>query len=303
MRRLLAAALVLSFAGSAGAWVRSRTEKGTPVFWPASCVFIVPDEAGSLDMPLETVLQVIDRTIANWQTPSLGRAYLRLQREAPAKKETLYDKTHVIKFRDGSRFCRPADGGKEEVCYSAQATAITTIFYNSAPGKPADGTILDADIELNQVNFTFVNLPAATQARPGTSRADLENTLTHELGHLQGLDHICRDSATLGDPVDGNGQPIPDCIEVRQNPVKFRELLEATMYNFTESAAEIKKRTPEADDQNALSAVYPTDKDPKQCKRPGEGGCAVGGRGDKGAWALAGLALLAWWGRRRLRFG
>ena len=75
------------------------------------------------------------------------------------------------------------------------ATGITTVFYVDH-GEPDDGTILDADVELNDINFTFVVEPTTQQPRAGTEVSDLENTLTHELGHVLGLDHTCANAAT-----------------------------------------------------------------------------------------------------------
>ena len=76
-------------------------------------------------------------------------------------------------------------------CYDPSATAITTVSYVNKAGDPNDGQIIDADIELNAVNNHFFNKdvdPTPTDRNP----ADLWNTLTHEMGHMQGLDHTCR---------------------------------------------------------------------------------------------------------------
>ena len=38
------------------------------IAWPGSCVYLSPTSAGSPDLPLDVVLQVITKSIANWQT-------------------------------------------------------------------------------------------------------------------------------------------------------------------------------------------------------------------------------------------
>ncbi len=175
------------------------------------------------------------------------------------------------------------------MCYSAQAAAITTIFYQ------ADGTIVDADVELNQCNFTFVWLPSNTVARDmgcgmpeQTMNSDLENTLTHELGHLQGLDHTCWDHVTATAPLDDMGNPIPDCSDVLSHNVpadEYQRIVQATMFNFA-SPGETIKRMPKTDDVNGICGIYPKAKDPMSCMRPPpvDNGCAIGARAGAGGF-------------------
>jgi MYXO-CTERM domain-containing protein len=63
--------------------------------------------------------------------------------------------------------------------------ALTTVTYDALTGH-----ILDADIELNAQENIFT---------VGDSRvvADLRSTLTHEIGHLLGLDHSEQPEATM----------------------------------------------------------------------------------------------------------
>lgn len=62
------------------------------------------------------------------------------------------------------------------------ALAITTVTFDNTTGR-----LVDADIEVNDSSFDF------TACDPGEAGCDvafdLENTLTHELGHVIGLDH------------------------------------------------------------------------------------------------------------------
>ena len=220
------------------------------------------------------------------------------------------DYKNVVKVRTGdpaagARFCRPAsteDGGYStgEVCYSSSATAITTVFYTSNPGKSNDGAIWDADIELNDIDFTFILAPTTIPpiARPNTTLADLENTLTHELGHFQGLDHTCWDHQSATAPLDGNGHPIPDCADVtptcRIDANTCKTITTATMFNYAKPGETI-KRSPEADDVAGICAIYPKLEDPMSCMRaiPGamQKGCSLSRTplGDSEAWGV-GLA-------------
>jgi hypothetical protein len=96
-----------------------------------------------------------------------------------------------------------------------------------------DGAIVDADIEINGVNFS-ISVNGVTLGVTGCD-AELANTLTHELGHLHGLEHTC---LATGDPqrVDGNGSAVPSCSDQNLPPA----ITEATMYPF-QDCGETKK--------------------------------------------------------------
>jgi MYXO-CTERM domain-containing protein len=67
------------------------------------------------------------------------------------------------------------------------ALAITTIVYRTSTGQ-----ILDADIDVNGVDFTWTVTSDEVEALN-----DVQNTLTHELGHLIGFAHSPDPSTTM----------------------------------------------------------------------------------------------------------
>jgi len=307
VKRALAAAFVLvAMAATASAFVRSRTAKGIPVAWSGSCAYVTPDSAGTPDLPSDQLFAVVQQSMANWTNAVGGQAYLKLVYQAPMPLEAHLDGVNTVKFRT-DRWCHPDDAQQKNVCYSSAAAGITTVFFVQ-DGSDKAGTILDADIELNDLNFTFAVLPTTAQPRSGTSFADLENTLTHELGHLQGLDHTCKDSATPPQEVDDSGNPPPDCDSLSSLPLADQVKIKlATMYNFA-MPGEISKRSPEADDVAGIANAYPPANDPSSCKPTDlnafkTGGCTIGGRASRSLAAIAVLlgALLALVLRRRLR--
>lgn len=291
---MIAASLLVASA-DADAYVRSRTPKGVPVTWPGSCVFIQPDADGSPDLPSDQVFQVVQKCIANWQDATAGVSYLELMYDQPAKLEAHLDGINTIKFRT-DHWCHPNDAQQNNVCYAPEAAGITTVFY-VPDGHQDAGTIIDADVELNDINFTFAILPTTTQPRPNTALADLENTLTHELGHVQGLDHTCKDDATPPSEVDENGNPPPDCTKLYfLSPAEQIKIRDATMFNSA-GPGETKKRSPEADDVAGIVADYPSAGDPQRCEHTDPNkykthGCAYAGRAPGGI-GLRGLLLLA----------
>ena len=308
MTRAPAGALlaILLTTTSASAYVRSRTAKGVPVSWSTSCAFVTPDSAGTPDLPNDMTFAVIMKSMANWTNAVGDQAYLKLVYADPMPLEAHLDGVNTVKFRT-DRWCHPNDAQQKDVCYSSAAAGITTVFFVQ-DGSDHAGTILDADIELNDINFTFAVLPTTGQPRMGTSFADLENTLTHELGHLQGLDHTCADAATPPQEVDDTGSPPPSCDNLNSLPLTEQvKLTLATMDNFA-MPGEISKRSPEADDVAGIAGAYPPASDPGSCKPTDPnsfktGGCSIGGATRRSLAAIAVLlgALLALVLRRGLR--
>ena len=119
-------------------------------------------------------------------------------------------------------------------CFShgAEVIALTTTTY-----QPGDGTLLDADIELNnapadQGGFDFSAEPVTPL--PGTM--DIENTVTHEAGHSIGLAHNCGFAGA------------PACTPILETGVMYANSV----------LGETIKRTLKQDDINAICHVYPT---------------------------------------------
>jgi hypothetical protein len=303
VRRALVVALV-ALSLPASAYVRSRTEKGIAVSWSGSCAYVTPDSAGTPDLPADQVFAVVQKSLTNWTNAIGDQAYLKLIYADPAPMEAHLDGVNVVKFRTDT-WCHPNDAQQNNVCYSPAAAGITTVFFVQ-DGSSRAGTILDADIELNDINFTFAVLPTTAQPRTGTTFADLENTLTHELGHLQGLDHTCKDQATPPQEIDDAGNAPPDCTTLNTLPLAEQTKIRlATMYNFA-SPGEISKRSPETDDVGGIAEAYPPGSDPNSCKTTDlnafkTGGCSVAGGRTRSLAALALLfgALVALVARRR----
>lgn len=276
-----------------GPYVRTVTNKSRkPLRWAKGCVEVAYASEGTSHIPGDEERAVIEAVFAAWNTGVGGCAYLSLaSRGAVDAEVTRSDFLSIVKFRD-DRWCRPAVDGYPERCHSHAAAAVTTAVFVDDPDSERDGELVDADIEMNGVDYAI----AVNGQSLGTAscQADLANTLTHEVGHLLGLEHTCR---VASDPprVDGNGAPVPLCTATSDPAI-----LDATMYPFQE-CGETSKASLTPDDTAAICAVYPTAAGPLACEPPDElaGGCCATGTDGRGSVALA--ALLAVVLRRRRR--
>lgn len=309
------------------AYVRSYTLEGChPVFWNLRCVHLTADSDGVRDMPLADVENTIRTSINSWMTLTKASSFLELTYlPANGRRETVAtDKLQVIKFRS-TTWGRPATDKNPAVTYDPAAAAITTVTYINKPtDATADGRIVDADIELNAVNNYFYNVDQAANPVTGSRKAtDLWNTLTHEIGHLMGLEHTCK---RTGDSMpactrDGAGSTVISCGVVeagRQTNQAYQAIYDTTMYP-TADPKEVKKRQPKADDVSGIVNTYPSAMNPNTCTVPdaysaGQAtGCSMNSPGipttgaQPGALAAVGalstLALLALLRRRRQRIG
>jgi hypothetical protein len=156
--------------------------------------------------------------------------------------------------------------------------ALTTTAY-----RPQSGELYDADVELNDVGFRFVDASLSCSADSGAM--DLENTLVHELGHTIGLDHP-------------------------PSEVRFEG---STMYASAEPC-ETQKRTLADDDAAGICSIYPAGRPAQPCFGPEkvtfevvdttvDGGCGVVGVRRDGALAAGALLALVMRRRRARRPG
>ncbi len=286
----IALALPLTAAHPAAAYVLSVTSGCNPFHWAQTCVIVTADSVGVPDMPLADVERVAGEAVQGWSSDGNGTSFLRMTYLAAASpRETVVDGWQVIKFRAG-RWCRPADASDPEICYDPGSAALTTVSYVSDHKNPKnDGRILDADIELNAVNNYFYDAGPLSDAGttrpppsdPGTRKPlDLWDTLSHELGHLQGLDHTCTGWPGTDLPScsrDGTGQPVVTCAAVEKDHTTdplLGAIYATTMYPSAK-ANDIVKRTPKPDDMAGIAALYPIGMDPNLCGPAGTNGASV----------------------------
>jgi hypothetical protein len=264
------------------------TKAGHYLYWESGCVFVTIDADGTKEVAGDTEFGVIQQSIDSWNNGVASCSYMEIINAGRKAMEVGRDNTNLVKFRD-TTWCRPATKDDPMRCHPDTAAGITTATYVDDSGSSRDGAIVDADIELNGENFAI----AVNGQTLGTESclSELQNTLTHEIGHLLGLEHTC---LAPGDPprVDDQGNEVPVC------SLATTAQKNATMFNF-QDCGEKTKETLEQDDIAGVCGVYPTAKDPGTCEPVGDdGGCCNTGTGPVGPLVLFGFLFVSWRRRR-----
>jgi hypothetical protein len=285
--RAVALACLLA-APSAQAYVRTRAPSGTAdLLWPDARITMTLRTAGAQIVAPADLRTAATRAAATWSDPGLGSSVrFSVDSSADAPAGTAADHVNTISFRTQ---------GWDPPMYPAEGLALTTVWSQSAQ-------IIDADTEINAADprFKWGLLPDDAALAAMALDVDLQNALTHELGHVLGLDHPCY----LGDtpsplPHDNHGAAILSC----DDPALPADVLDATMYPSSEPGS-IAERSLSSDEIAALHDLYPAAAAPADPKVSlgDRGGCryapAEHGPPERGL-ALCAIALTL--ARRRRR--
>jgi hypothetical protein len=209
----LALALVLGV----DPYVRTRVTLTDPnshcLLWADPRITFVQDMVGSSDVADRSEFAAFSSSLATWQAAAKGCSSLDLK-EGPRVSdrnigwvEGSPDNQNVVLYRQ--RDCDtvvPAGDScwGEQTCQNQYdcwdgrdgSIALTTTTY-----YPDTGRIYDADIEANDARFYFTTVDDPPCADGVISQScvvtDVQNTMTHELGHALGLDHAAAQFSTM----------------------------------------------------------------------------------------------------------
>jgi hypothetical protein len=247
-----------------------------PLAWRHRCSSISissalpPDTATMPVISTDALRMVLERSIATWTTADCGGTTSGL---AVTVLDETNACTHAVHYRGGRNVHSVifvTRGWATERMHDPRALAVTYVWHD-----PATGEILDADMELNEELKDFhicASTNCADLAPFDSSVADLENALTHEMGHYFGLAHT-----------SGSGNE------------------DATMWSEANPGETI-KRDLTADDIEGLCTIYETPLPPAcdptpvgglglECTAPPGCGCHTPGR--RGTSAMVGVSLVA----------
>lgn len=185
LRRVLAA-LALCAAGlllPGYTFYEIETEIGPiPLRWYDETIDVYHDAALTADAPADGVLSAIYASMAAWNDvdcvhPELVDAGSLADGEAFEIDEDNDSRhgTNLIIFEDSTTWA--ANRAGVDQWDSSLTLALTTVFHVASTGK-----VMNFALELNDTPFTYGIAPMGYAF-------DIQNTITHELGHVIGLDH------------------------------------------------------------------------------------------------------------------
>lgn len=211
----------ISYTRTSRAYVLSLTTSGDATYWHTRCIPFWLSTTLSPNLDRNMIERDLIDSLRAWDSSSCTELSFVYEGEIDSNFIG-YDTSEGADNHNILTFV----SSPQPWLYDPSVLALTTVTMcvNDTPECPV-GTIIDADIEVNEQGYQFTTSDAQRV------QMDLANTVTHELGHFLGIDHS--------------------------------NVSEATMY-FQQNLGETSKRDLADDDRAALCTIFPNN-DSRSC--------------------------------------
>ncbi|GEM_PF-275969 len=215
---ILSALLALSMSQACPSYTRTRTNDVNPnafcLFWKENTQlkFEINDQ-GNPENAGDAEFTAVENAMAAWNTQLTACASLTMT-AAPRTSSRLAEfikgaavHHNVILWRFTK--CSAAAPGNDSCwnegnCgnkYDCWQHANTALALTTTSFEPSSGEILDSDIELNVPGYLFTVVDSPVCVAPNFAltcvATDIQNAMTHELGHSLGLAHSCMPGSVM----------------------------------------------------------------------------------------------------------
>lgn len=235
MRRALVALLPLVAtalaSAPASAFLCTQTDRGASLFWEPRTVVVRASTAPMGEVTPAEVDEALRFAAAQWSAPDCTDFAFEIGSPTDDRRvgfdwhagSESDENVNLVVFRNRA----PGDP-QDDWLHAGSVLALTTVTFLRSTGR-----IVDADIEMNDASYRFT----ACDPPECTPEQDLKNTLTHELGHVLGLDH----------------------------PPPFQPGAEAATMYASAATGDLQKRDLAEDDIDGLCTLYPVGEPPGFC--------------------------------------
>jgi hypothetical protein len=194
---------------------------GTPIAWPSACVSFSMQEAASSTIELEAATALMREAFALWENARCGDAG---EKPSIAISDSFGPAVCMSpQYNTRSGNANVVIFRDDEWPYSGEGRELAATWLT----VDGQGAIFDADIEINATGPLALPMPEGLSFGVIVDQHDLLSIMVHETGHFLGLDHSREEGSVM----------------------------------LAELSAGEARHTLSADDEAAICAVYPPDRD------------------------------------------